>query len=926
MSCLQARVQIPFWGLCILLNLASLPALAADASMPESQRPFLTTYCIKCHNAEKHKGKLRLDDISFAINSIEQADRWQKILNQLNAGDMPPQEAKQPERAAKTDFLEALSSALVTARKSLGDRHGQITMRRLNRREYQNTLRALLGVDINVAELPSDVAAPGPEVVFDTVGSSLFVSSSQIEQYLSLGREALDDAFERHAALGSGKKTRIEAESSLKDIKKAIEEEKARYEQFKQWAEAVAVAAAKPENATVVSTLKKDKKDDDVLLRHHWNKIPGAPSPDTFGFKRQRPNTDDGQFADAVELVNKQSYLFPYYQKYLQMPRLDDGAYFTIPTFTRSSSIIGVTLKSRFYMPIPGNWPAGDYVVRFRIAATEHAKPEQRFIEFGVGSSFFDERWEATSTHEVTGSMETPQVIEVPVSIRKISSDRGDRTFFIRPKGGYYRFDQGTAQERNKKEFDAAFERNGAGPDFNLWLDWMEVEWKPAKEEPPAMRALEGLALDDKAPTHAPEKLRAALERFATEAFRGTPPRPAFIDRLVAAYQSYRADGKKHSEALKDTLAIVLSSPPLLYLAEPVTDGVQRTLSSAELATRLSYFLWGCPPDAVLRKLAENGELEKPEVLSAQVERLLDDPRSQGFVQPFFHQWLVLDRLNFFKFSRKLFPAFDDGTEVAARKEVYETVSYLVRTNANLCDLLKSDYIIANQVLANFYGIEGVTGDDFHKVTLPKDSPRGGLIGMAAILAMGGNGEHTSPVERGAWVLRKLLNDPPPPAPANVPQLNRLADTILTTHERLQAHQEAPQCASCHRKIDPIGFGLENFDAVGEWRTEDHYQALNAQGKPIPKAVKTWSIEPAGALHNGPAFKDYFELRDIIASKREPFARGFSAALIQFALGRPCGFGDEPLISAMVQQAEAKQFAVREFIHSLVNSKAFHSK
>jgi len=925
MDFFQTRVRIPLWGVCILLSLVFLPVRAADAVMPESQRSFLAKNCVECHKAEKQKGKLRLDNISFAINSIEQADRWQKILNQINAGEMPPEDAKQPERAAKTDFLDALSGALVAARKSLGDRHGQITMRRLNRREYQNTLHALLGVDINVAELPSDVAGPGPEVVFDTVGSNLFVSSSQIEQYLSLGREALDDAFERHAALGTEKKLRIEAEATLKDIKKAVEEEKDKYERFKQWAAAVAQAVGKPENAAVVSTLLNGKKDE-VLLRHNWNKIPGAPSPDAFGFKKLYPHYSEGNYADQVEQINQNSRFFPYYQKYLQMPRLEDGAYFTTPNMTRGSGIISVSLKSRFYMPIPGNWPAGDYVIRFRIAATEHAKPEQRFVEFGAGASFFDERWEATSTHEFTGTMEHPLVIEVPVSIRKISSDRGDRTFFVRAKGSYYRYDIGTAGERSRKVFDAAFEKNGAGPDFNLWMDWIEAEWKPAKEEAPGMRSLEGLALDDKAPAPAPEKLRAALERFATEAFRGTAPRPAFIDRLVNVYQSYRSDGKKHNEALKDTLAIVLSSPPLLYLAEPVSDGKQRTLSPAELATRLSYFLWGTPPDAALRKLAENGEINKPEVLAAQTERLLDDPRSQGLVRPFFHQWLALDRLNFFKFSRKLFPALDDGTEVAVRKEVYEMVSYLVRTNANLCDLLKCDYIIANQVLAKYYGIKDVTGDDFHKVTVPKDSPRGGLIGMAAILAMGGNGEHTSPVERGAWVLRKLLNDPPPPAPANVPQLNRLADKILTTHERLQAHQEAPQCANCHRKIDPIGFGLENFDAVGEWRTEDSYQALNAMGKPIPKAIKTWAIEPAGSLHKGPAFKNYFELRDIIASRREPFARGFSAALIQYALGRPCGFSDEPLIAAMVQHAEAKQFAVREFIHTLVNSKPFHSK
>jgi len=179
MTFFQARVQIPLWVACILPNLISRPVhvQAADAVMPETQRSFLADNCVDCHNAKKQKGKLRLDNISFAIDSLEQADRWEKILNQVNAGEMPPEDAKQPERAAKTDFLDAFSNSLVAARKSLGDRRGQITMRRLNRREYQNTLRALLGVDINVAELPSDVAAPGPEVVFDTVGSGLFVSS-----------------------------------------------------------------------------------------------------------------------------------------------------------------------------------------------------------------------------------------------------------------------------------------------------------------------------------------------------------------------------------------------------------------------------------------------------------------------------------------------------------------------------------------------------------------------------------------------------------------------------------------------------------------------------------------------------------------------------------------------------------------------------
>jgi len=191
---------------------------------------------------------------------------------------------------------------------------------------------------------------------------------------------------------------------------------------------------------------------------------------------------------------------------------------------------------------------------------------------------------------------------------------------------------------------------------------------------------------------------------------------------------------------------------------------------------------------------------------------------------------------------------------------------------------------------------------------------------------MGGNGERTSPVERGAWVLRKLMNDPPPPAPANVPQLARLAGKVLTTRERLQAHQEDAQCASCHRKIDPIGFGLENFDAVGQWRTEDSYQVMDEKGKPVPNAKKTWTIEAGAALHKGAAFKDYFELRDIIASKSDAFARGFIQTIIEYALGRPLGFRDEPLIADMLVAAKKRNLGLREFIQALVSSKEFHTK
>jgi hypothetical protein len=336
--------------------------------------------------------------------------------------------------------------------------------------------------------------------------------------------------------------------------------------------------------------------------------------------------------------------------------------------------------------------------------------------------------------------------------------------------------------------------------------------------------------------------------------------------------------------------------------------------------------LQGTPPDPELRRLADSGTLSDASVLEQQAVRLLESPGFTGFSRPFVHQWLNLDRLDFFEVNREVHPRFDASTKLAARSEVLETFDLLLRSNGSVRDLLKSRFAVLNPVLAHFYGIEGVTGDGFRKVELPPDSVRGGLLGMSAVMFMGGNGERTSPVERGAWVLRKLLNEPPPPAPANVPQLARLAGKVLTTHERLMAHQQDPQCASCHRRIDPVGFGLENFDAVGLWRTEDTYQVKDENGKPVKGASKTWTIEAGSVLYKGPSFSGFSELREIVSSRVEPFSRGLSLALIEYALGRPIGFRDEALVDAMLERARGRDYAVREFILGLVRSEEFRMK
>lgn len=878
--------------------LLALPVSAASAAQPaamaEKHRALLRTHCVSCHGPEKQKGKFRVDDLPFQVADIETAERWQKVLNAMNSGEMPPENEKQPAKAAKADFLDDLAHTMVAARRNLSDQNGATTMRRLNRREYRNTIRALLGVELNVVDLPSDTSTSG----FDTVGANLFMSANQFEQYLALGRQALDDAFAIQAHSGSVLKARIDPEKFSFDFftKRTAEDEAAR-ERFTRWATAVKEAAGRPENSETVAAITKGKPND-AALRANWQKITGAPGPEDFGFNLGNGPSGRVRVAEAAGAAT----LLPYYKKYLALPGLETGAYLTLLAD-------GPRWNSFFSIEAHEAWPMGDYLIRCRAAATPHATGERRFLELAAHVK----HGAVLSTHEVSGTLENPQVIEIPIKLIK-GGDPLQRKFMLRERGG---------DTRNR--FDDALKANGVGAEFALWVDWIEIERVPSRDVPPGMKALTSVIVAAKASPPAQADVRAVIEKFTVEAFRGRAAPTSYLDRLLQLYETRLKAGDKHEAALKQTLAVVLASPPFLYLAEPKGETPRGPLTGIELASRLSYFLWGSPPDATLRELGSSGELLRPEVLHAQTTRLLDDPRSAGFTKPFTQQWLGLDRLDFFQFNRRLFPQFDAATEVAARQEMHETIAHVVRQNSPLSDLLKADYVVINSVLADYYGLQGVTGDEFRKVPVPKDSPRGGLIGMAAILAMGGNGEYTSPVERGAWVLRKLVNDPPPPAPANIPAIGRLAEQVLDTRQRLMAHQDQPQCASCHRKIDPVGLGLENFNAVGQWRTEDTYQVMLG-GRPVNGKRKTWTIDPAGVLHKGPEFKDYFELRDIIATKSTPFARGFSAALIEYALGRSCGFSDEPLIDEMMKRAGGKKLAAREFIHALISSKAFQTK
>jgi hypothetical protein len=891
--------------LCMLIGWLGSFAQAAppEARLPESHLALFETYCYECHDSVIEEGEVNLETISFNLSEdLKTAETWQKVLNALNSGEMPPEDEPQISNSEKTALLDDLSNRLAGARKILSDSGGKITMRRLNRREYLNTVKELTGAFVDVSSLPSDVGAG----TFDTVGASLFISSDQFEQYLELGRAAIDEAFERQAAQQEGPKVfRVEPETSVnvQSLKVMRDYEEVR-ERFFLWKAGVDKAVEAPENREIVARiLKKNPTLDPSAFPAapgyqfylHAQELIGAPDPVDFGFR------DDNRavFLYQGGYIRRHALL----KHYAELPRSDRGTYLKTAWGIQRIDV----------SPDPQNLPPGTYNLRVRAGTVEGSPSTRHFIDIGhpqhvnnVPAGFAAL---PISSHQVTGTTEQPEIIETQMEVGLHTQ----REFGIQGR-------QPTDLKTVRNSHNEGKRVNGYGVPPAVWVDWIELEGPLPSTAPRSALEKVFAKHSDTNGKSENDRARAILIDFSYAAFRRVNPDTKFLDQLVGIFEVRRKSGEAFDLAIRTPLSVILASPGFLYLNEPGSEDAPRLLDDRELAVRLAYFLWSAPPDVELLELAERNKLSKPTILREQVDRMIADSRSDEFVSGFVHQWLDMERLDFFQFDLKLHREFDESSRASAREEVYQSFAYLLRDsdNGRLGKLLDSDYVVINGLLATYYGIEDVSGDAFRKVALPANSPRGGLLGMAAIHAMGSDGVNSSPVERGAWVLRHLLNNPPPPAPPNVPQISRLNDQVLTTRERLSAHMKEAQCASCHRKIDPIGFGLENFNAAGKWRTQD----FDGEGK----RKKVWDIDASGAFHKGPAFGDYYELRNQIAHREDDFARGFAEHLIGYALGRPFGFTDEDLANEIVSSAKKDDYPVSAFVHALVRSEVFRKK
>ncbi|MBL6764140.1 MAG: DUF1592 domain-containing protein, partial [Verrucomicrobiae bacterium] len=388
---------------------------------------------------------------------------------------------------------------------------------------------------------------------------------------------------------------------------------------------------------------------------------------------------------------------------------------------------------------------------------------------------------------------------------------------------------------------------------------------------------------------------------FAEAAFR-RPLRAGELTPFEKLVDARLDAGMKPLAALQLGFQTILCSPAFLHLHEG-----SGQLDGHALASRLSYFFWSSMPDAALLKLAAGGELHDPSALSAQVDRMLTDPKSQRFVGNFIRLWLNLDNIGEMPVSQDFVSYHRDNLDTAMRGETETFFRHILDNNLAPREFLAADYTFLNRELALHYGLPPVDGVQLRRVSLPEGA-RGGLLTQAAFLTASANGVDTSPVVRGIFVQEKILGYSPPPPPPDVPVLEPDIRGATTIREQLARHRENATCAACHRKIDPYGFALENFDAIGGWR--DEY-------------AKNSVIDPSGELPSGEAFSGLRDFRGLLVERHGQFTRSLARKLLTYAIGRELTITDRAIADAVAEEISRKELGLRDLIRRLVLSPAF---
>ena len=764
-------------------------------------RALVNRYCVTCHNERLKTANLMLDKMDLD-NLAAGAEVWEKVVRKLRTGAMPPSGMPRPEPAAYDAFAAYLETAL-DKMAAADPQSGRTAVHRLNRAEYTNAIRDLLGMEIDGESLlPADDSSHG----FDNIAEVLSVSPTLLERYIS----------------AAGKISRLAVGNQAQ--------------------RAVAETYEVPKYLTQNERMSEDLpfgSRGGIAIRHYF------PLEGEYSVKIQLQRNIYAE--TVIGLVEPH-----------QLDVRLDGA--RIKTFTIGGGYTGKA-ESIYAERFPEEYlfSADDGLeVRFAAAAGPHV----------LGVSFMNR------------SSEPEGVFQPPL-----------------PE---YRF-----VETSPNDLPAVGTVIINGP----------YDAKGPGETPSRSKifACSPSAADE-------EELcaRKILSTLARRAYR----RPVVKGDIEPLLDFYRAGRSGQAGRIKGSfdagiemaLRKVLVSPEFLFRIEQVPAGTPPDspyrVSDLELASNLSFSLWSSIPDDELLGLAEQGKLRDPAVLEAQVRRMLADERSKALVSNFGGQWLYLRNIQAMSPDPAAFPEFDENLRKALQQETEMFLESIVREDRSALDLLDADYTFLNERLARHYGIEGVQGSHFRRVQL-RDEQRRGLLGQGSILAVTSYANRTSPVLRGKWVLDNFLGSPPPPPP-NVPSLKDRGDQgqVLTVRQRMEQHRANPACAVCHTRMDPIGFALENFDAIGRWRTTDAGSEIDSSG-----------VLPDGTRFDGPA-----ELRDALLNSPEQFVNTIAEKLLLYAAGRKLEYYDASAVRRITRQAAADDYRWSALVLGVVRSTPFQMR
>jgi hypothetical protein len=846
------------------------PVATVAAQQQVDTRAFLKQYCINCHSQQaKQRGTvpITLDDLDPA-NISRDARTWEQVVRKMRAGVMPPSGMPRADAVAHQRFLSIVEGELDRSARAQPNPGRTEAFHRLNRTQYQNAIRDLLDLEIDVTSLlPPDDASYG----FDNIAGVLKISPTLMERYLTAAQKISRTA--------------------------------------------VGLPPASPN--IDYFRVADDRAQDDRLSAQLFGTRGGASIRYTFPM--------DAHYTIRVELSRDLNEQVPIYAEPQLLEVSIDGErvnVFTLPGVAAPpppppSEPVAAT-DAPADDPVEPN-PQAAGTGRVASPPQRGAGPGRRGGGAGGGNrqgqaqrNRADREWEIRVPVKAG-----PHQVQVAFVKQSSAVAETTRVPFLRPyPAGVNIAETRTGAYLRSVEIAGPFDPTGPGNSpsrqriFTCHPSPTTANTSTPSEQLPTPKSAAALPRNRDAETCASSILTALVRR----AYR-RPVMSADIEPLMAFYRDASATGS-FDEGVEHALQRLLISPEFLLRVEADPAGIPANtpyrVNDLELASRLSFFLWSSVPDEELLRVAEQRRLREPAVLDRQVRRMVADARFTSFVEQFAGQWLFLRNLTASIPVQQNFPDFDDTLRESFRIETEMFVESVIREDRSALDLLRADYTFLNERLARHYGIPNVKGNRFRRVTLPPESHRGGLLGHGSILTVTSYPDRTSPVVRGKWILENLLGTPPPPPIPGVPPLKppSFAGKVLTMRERIAAHRNSPVCASCHSMMDPLGLALEHFDGVGKWR------ALDESGAPI---------DASGALPDGTRFDGAEGLRTaLLASDR--FVATLTEKMLTYSLGRGVEYYDMPALRAIVKDAARDDYRFTSLIRAIVESAPFQMR